>query len=158
MEYIKYIIIAVVLIIVLLAILKATKKDAGLDFNKLVEYLGGKDNIISTETNLSRFKVTLKDVSKEIANINKKIIEIAVTQRKKELEKLLEMTIEKIKELDKELQEINAELLKVKNPNSIIVDQKQKHYEYSQILKATNELKLHLEDKKRQICAYLSIL
>ena len=64
MEYIKYIIIAAVLIIVLLAILKATKKDAGLDFNKLVEYLGGKDNIISTETNLSRFKVTLKDVSK----------------------------------------------------------------------------------------------
>ena len=64
MEYIKYIIIAIVLIIVLLAILKATKKDAGLDFNKLVEYLGGKSNIISTETKLSRFKVTLKDVSK----------------------------------------------------------------------------------------------
>ena len=64
MEYIKYIIIAVVLIIVLLAILKATKKDAGLDFNKIEEYLGGKDNIISTETKLSRFKVTLKDVSK----------------------------------------------------------------------------------------------
>ena len=60
----KYIVIAIVLIIVLLAILKATKKDAGLDFNKLVEYLGGKDNIISTEINLSRFKVTLKDVSK----------------------------------------------------------------------------------------------
>ena len=32
-------------------IIKATKKDAGLDFNKLVEYLGGKDNIISTEIN-----------------------------------------------------------------------------------------------------------
>lgn len=30
--------------------------------NKLVEYLGGKDNIIKTETTLSRFKVTLKDV------------------------------------------------------------------------------------------------
>lgn len=60
----EYIIIAVVLIIVLLAILKATKKDAGLDFNKLVELLGGKENIVDTETNLSRFKVTLKDVSK----------------------------------------------------------------------------------------------
>ena len=57
----KYIVIAIVLIIVLLAILKATKKDAGLDFNKLVELLGGKDNIISTETNMSRFKVILKD-------------------------------------------------------------------------------------------------
>ena len=63
-NYIEYIIIALVLIVVLLAILKATKKDAGIDFNRLVELLGGKDNIISTETNMSRFKVTLKDVSK----------------------------------------------------------------------------------------------
>ena len=60
----EYIIIGIVLLIVLLAILKATKKDANLDFNKLVEYLGGKDNIISTEINMSRFKVTLKDISK----------------------------------------------------------------------------------------------
>ena len=64
MDYIEYIIIGVILLIFLLAILKATKKDAGLDFNKLVELLGGKDNIESTESNLSRFKVTLKDVSK----------------------------------------------------------------------------------------------
>ncbi len=64
MNYIEYIVIGVILIVILLAILKATKKDAGLDFNKLVELLGGKDNIISTETNMSRFKVTLKDVSK----------------------------------------------------------------------------------------------
>lgn len=61
---IKYIIIALILIIVLMAVLKATKKDAELDFNKLVELLGGKNNIVSTESNLSRFKVTLKDVSK----------------------------------------------------------------------------------------------
>ena len=60
----EYLIIIVILIIILLAILKATKKGAQLDFNRLVELLGGKDNIIDTETNLSRFKVTLKDVSK----------------------------------------------------------------------------------------------
>ena len=60
----EYLIIAVVLIIVLLAILKATKKEAKLDFNKLVELLGGRENIIDTEINLSRFKVTLKDVTK----------------------------------------------------------------------------------------------
>lgn len=64
MNYLQYLIIIVILLIILLAILKATKKDANLDFNKLVELLGGKDNIISTETNLSRFKVILKDVSK----------------------------------------------------------------------------------------------
>ena len=63
-KMIKYIIIAFVLVIVLLAVLKATRKGAELDFNKLVELLGGKDNIVSTETNMSRFKVTLKDVSK----------------------------------------------------------------------------------------------
>lgn len=64
MGYIEYIIIGIVLFIILLAILKASKKDAGLDFNRLVELLGGKDNIIGTESNMSRFKVTLKDVSK----------------------------------------------------------------------------------------------
>ena len=56
MNYWQYVIIVIVLIIILFAVIKATKKDAGLDFNKLVEYLGGKDNIISTETNVSRFK------------------------------------------------------------------------------------------------------
>ena len=44
-------------------ILKAVKKDANLDMNKLVDYLGGKDNIINAECNMSRFKVILKDVS-----------------------------------------------------------------------------------------------
>ena len=63
-EYVKYIIIAVVLVIILLAVLKANRKDASMDLNKLVEYLGGKDNIIKTEVEMSRFKVTLKDVTK----------------------------------------------------------------------------------------------
>lgn len=59
----EYIIIAVVILIILFAILKAGKEGAHLELNKLVEYLGGKDNILSTETNLSRFKVKLKDIS-----------------------------------------------------------------------------------------------
>ncbi len=60
----EYIIIGIVILIILLAVLKLGKKDVHLELNKLVEYLGGKDNIIETESNLSRFKVTLKDVSK----------------------------------------------------------------------------------------------
>ena len=60
----EYVIIGIVLLIILLAVLKASKKDASIDLNKLVEYLGGKDNIISTETDMSRFKVELKDVTK----------------------------------------------------------------------------------------------
>lgn len=63
-EYVKYIIIGVVLLVILLAVLKANKKDASMDLNKLVEYLGGKENIIKTEVEMSRFKVTLKDVTK----------------------------------------------------------------------------------------------
>ena len=63
MEFIKYIIIVLVLVIIALAIAKSKKKDFKIEVNKLVDYLGGKDNIISTEVNLSRFKVTLKNVS-----------------------------------------------------------------------------------------------
>ena len=59
----EYIIIIAILIIILLAVLKSVKKDAHLNMNKLVDYLGGKENIIKTEVNLSRFKVTLKDTS-----------------------------------------------------------------------------------------------
>ena len=58
-----YVIIGIIILIILLAVLKAGKKDAHLELNKLVDYLGGKDNIIATETNMSRFKVTLKDVT-----------------------------------------------------------------------------------------------
>ena len=60
----EYFIIFLVFIIVLLAIIKKNKKDVKLDMNKLVEYLGGKDNIIDTEVNLSRFIVTLENVDK----------------------------------------------------------------------------------------------
>lgn len=59
----EYIIIVIILFIILLAVLKSVKKDAHLNMNKLVDYLGGRDNIINTEVNLSRFKVTLKDVN-----------------------------------------------------------------------------------------------
>ena len=81
-----------------------------------------------------------------------------IVQRQKELLKLQEKITEKIRELDKELYETNAELLKIKNSNNIIDDRKQKQYEYTQILKTTYNLKQQLEDKKRQINAYLSIL
>ena len=59
----QYIIILAVLLFILLIVLKATKKDFNVEANKLIGYLGGKDNIISMEVNMSRFKVTLKDVS-----------------------------------------------------------------------------------------------
>ncbi len=63
MQPIHYIIIFAVLIIIFLAVIRTNKKDFKLEINKLVDLLGGKDNIVDTEVELSRFKVTLKDVN-----------------------------------------------------------------------------------------------
>lgn len=60
----QYIIIVAVVIIIAIAIVKSKQKDFKLEANKLVEYLGGKENIVSYETNKSRFVVTLQDTSK----------------------------------------------------------------------------------------------
>ncbi|MEG0798874.1 MAG: PTS transporter subunit EIIB [Bacilli bacterium] len=59
----QYIIIIIVLIIVSIVILRINKKDFSIELNKLIQYLGGKDNIINVEVNMSRVKVTLKDIS-----------------------------------------------------------------------------------------------
>ncbi len=64
MQPIHYIIIFAVLMIIFLAIIRSNKKDFKLEINKLVEYLGGKENILETEVEMSRFKVTLKDITK----------------------------------------------------------------------------------------------
>ena len=60
----QYGIILLVLIIISLVIVKLNRKDFNLEINKLVQFLGGKDNILDTEVSISRFKVTLKDVTK----------------------------------------------------------------------------------------------
>ena len=63
MEWYYYLIILAVLAIIALVIIKLNRKDFSSDINKLLKYLGGKDNIINAECNMSRFKVILKDVS-----------------------------------------------------------------------------------------------
>ena len=69
--WLQYLIIAVVLILVCLIVIKLTKRDFRIEANKLMSYLGGKDNIVSAECNMSRFKVILKDTSL----VNKEAIE-----------------------------------------------------------------------------------
>ena len=64
MEWYQYLIVIAILVVVAFAIVKSNKKDLKLELNKLVDYLGGKDNIIETEVEMSRFKVTLKDITK----------------------------------------------------------------------------------------------
>ena len=71
MSYYQYIIIFAVLVFIAIIVLKANKKDFHIESNKLIDYLGGKDNIVSMEVNMSRFKVTLNDVTK----VNKEAIQ-----------------------------------------------------------------------------------
>ena len=59
----QYVIIGIVLIIIALIAVKLHQKDFAIKENKLIGYLGGKDNIINAECNMSRFKVILRDVS-----------------------------------------------------------------------------------------------
>lgn len=59
----QYLIILFVLVVISLVIVKLNKKNFTFEINKLVQHLGGKDNILDTEANMSRFKVTLKDVT-----------------------------------------------------------------------------------------------
>lgn len=60
----QYLIIIAVFIIIVVIVLKINKKDFSIEANKLIQYLGGKDNIIDVEVNLSRLKVILKDTEK----------------------------------------------------------------------------------------------
>ena len=62
MIYIEYLIIAVILICVGLAIIKSKNKNFRIEANKLVEHLGGRENILEYAFNKSRLTVKLKNV------------------------------------------------------------------------------------------------
>ncbi len=62
-QWLIYFIIVVALLFISLIVRKLMKKDFHLEANKLLGYLGGKDNIVNAECNMSRFKVLLKDIS-----------------------------------------------------------------------------------------------
>ena len=63
MDTYQYIIIVAVLLVISLIVIKMRRKDFSVEINKLIQYLGGKENILDTQINLSRLKVTLKDMS-----------------------------------------------------------------------------------------------
>lgn len=65
-QNIQYLIIIAVLLVIAVSIIRAKRKDFKIEINKLVSYLGGKDNIVDYEVNKSRFIVTLKNT--EIVN------------------------------------------------------------------------------------------
>lgn len=61
--WLQYTIIIAIMVIIAIAITKTKKKDFKIEINKLVSYLGGKDNILKYEANKSRFTVTVKDTN-----------------------------------------------------------------------------------------------
>lgn len=63
MEYLQYLFIILVMVVIAFAIIKAKNKNFKIEANKLVVYLGGRDNILEYAYNKSRLTVRLKDVS-----------------------------------------------------------------------------------------------
>ena len=61
--YWQYAIIVAVLILISIIVIKINKKDFSVKINKLIQCLGGKNNILEVESNMSRLKVIVKDPS-----------------------------------------------------------------------------------------------
>lgn len=59
----EYLIIIGILLIISFIIIKINKRDFKIEINKLIQYLGGKDNILSANYHMSRLKVKVKDTS-----------------------------------------------------------------------------------------------
>ena len=59
----QYLIIIAVLLLISLVIIKMRRNDFHVEIYKLIQYLGGKENILDAQINLSRLRVTLKDTS-----------------------------------------------------------------------------------------------
>ena len=99
----EYIIIIGILLLIALAIVKLNKKDFRIEINKLVESLGGKDNIITYEFNKSRFIVTLADVSLA----NKEAIQKMGAQGIVEIDNQLKIILgDSAKQLKKQINEL----------------------------------------------------
>ncbi|MDD2180771.1 MAG: hypothetical protein PHW32_00115 [Bacilli bacterium] len=103
MEYIQYLIIIVILLVIALAITNSKKKDFKIKANKLVEFLGGKENILNYEFNKSRFVVNLNDITL----VNKEAIQKMGAKGIVEIENQLKIIIgEEAKQLKKQIDDL----------------------------------------------------
>ena len=112
-------------------------------------------NIISKfttifEENYSSENQNNRQIKSEITSIHNRIIEIAKAQRRKELEKLLEKTSDRINEIDGLLYKVNNEIMKIRKHEDVY-DKEQLEYEYEQILNAFLLSKAKLETKRKTI-------
>lgn len=99
----QYLLIIVILVIIALAITRAKKKDFKIDANKLVESLGGKENILDYEFAKSRFIVNLKDVSKANKEAIQKLGARGIVEIDNQLKIIIGDNADQIKKCIKEL-------------------------------------------------------
>ncbi len=103
MEYIQYLIIIVILLVIAIAVTNSKKKDFKMKANKLIECLGGKDNILNYEFNKSRFIVNLKDIEK----VNKEAIQKMGAKGIVEIENQLKIILgDSAKQLRKQIEDL----------------------------------------------------
>lgn len=103
MEWLQYLIILTILVIIAAAIVKSKSKDFKIEVNKLVSNLGGIDNIESYEFNKSRFIVNLKNVTL----VNKEAIQKMGAQGIVEIENQLKIIIgENANELEHQINDL----------------------------------------------------
>ncbi len=99
----QYIIIIIILVLIAIAIMKSKKKDFKLEANKLVQYLGGKANIIDYEVNNSRFVVNLHNIDL----VNKEAIQKMGAQGIVEIDNQLKIIFgDESKQLKKHIDEL----------------------------------------------------
>lgn len=103
MDWIQYIIIFAVLLIITLVIIKLNRKDFSSEVNKLIKYLGGKDNIINAECNMSRFKVILKDTTKVDKNGIQKLGAKGIVEIDNQLKIIFDKNAKQLKEYIKDI-------------------------------------------------------
>lgn len=90
MEFLQYAMIIIFLVIIAFAIIKSKNKNFKLEANKLVEYLGGRDNIIEYNYTKSRLKVIVKNTEK----VNKEGIQKLGAQGIVEVDNQLKIILE----------------------------------------------------------------
>ena len=102
-QLLQYGLIIVIMIVIGIAIIKSKKKDFNIEINKLVTYLGGKDNILNYESNKSRFTVEVRDTSLVNKEAIQKMGARGVVEIDNELKIILGENADKIKKYVDEL-------------------------------------------------------
>lgn len=101
-EY-EYIIIAVLLLLISVIVIRINKKDFTIKINKLIQFLGGKENIIDVNKNMSRLNVKVKDTSKVDKNAIEKLGAKGIVEVDNELKIILGPNSKQLKKYIKDL-------------------------------------------------------